>query len=104
MSKVHSGQVLPIEEMSDSQRAEIRAELECLENDLIRRRGKLKYWTLRKHQAETLPDIPEDLRLATLDAYERALNLVQTGERLRALLIAGIQGQPEYAPAYHHQH
>lgn len=90
--------------MSEEQREKARAELAWLENDLIRRRKRLAYWTLRKHQAETMSDIPEDLREGAFYFHMRAQELVNSGERLRAYLVIELQEQPEHLPAYHHAH
>lgn len=104
MSKVRTGPVFPVKTMTAQQRAEHRAELEELVADLERRRDKLAYWTMRKHHAETLPDIPEDLRQETFEIYARAKHFVEVGERLRAWLMAELQEQPEHTPAYHLEH
>lgn len=90
--------------MSEEQREKSRAELAWLETDLIRRRKRLAYWTRRKHQAETLPDIPEDLRAGAFYFHMRAQELVNSGERLRAYLVIELQEQPDHQPAYHHAH
>lgn len=90
--------------MSEEQREKARAELAWLETDLIRRRKRLAYWTRRKHQAETLPDIPEDLREGACYFHMRAQELVNSGERLRAYLVIELQEQPEHLPAYHYAH
>lgn len=90
--------------MSEEQRENARAELAWLENDLIRRRKRLAYWIRRKHQAETLPDIPEDLRESAFYFHMRAQELVNSGERLRAYLVIELQEQPEHLPAYHYAH
>ncbi|MBB2905270.1 hypothetical protein FHR76_001614 [Rhizobium sp. RAS22] len=90
--------------MSDEQRAATRKKLAWLENDLIRRRKRLAYWTMRKEQAETLPGIPDDLREKTLHFHARAEKLVASGEKLRAYLIVELQEQPEHLPAYHYAH
>ncbi|WIC85857.1 hypothetical protein [Agrobacterium tumefaciens] len=90
--------------MSEEQRAKARAELAWLETDLIRRRKRLAYWTRRKQQAETLPDIPEDLREGAFYFHMRAQELVNSGERLRAYLVIELQEQPDHQPAYHHAH
>ncbi len=55
-------QELGIRAMTEEQRAKTHQELVWLENDLIRRHKRLAYWTFRKHQAETMSGIPEDLR------------------------------------------
>ncbi|NTC82137.1 hypothetical protein [Agrobacterium tumefaciens] len=104
MTTVYTGSVLGVREMSEEQRVKAREELAWLENDLIRRRKRLAYWTRRKHQAETLPDIPEDLREGAFHFYARARDLVNSGERLRAYLVIELQEQPEHLPAYHHAH
>lgn len=104
MTTVYTGSVLGISAMSDERRDAARKELAWLENDLIRRRKRLAYWTRRKHQAETLPDIPEDLREGAFYFHMRAQELVNSGERLRAYLVIELQEQPEHLPAYHHAH
>lgn len=90
--------------MSDKQRAKAREELAWLETDLIRRRKRLAYWAFRKHQADTLPDIPEDLRQGAFYFHARAQELVNSGERLRAYLVIELQEQPDHLPAYHYAH
>ncbi|WP_217574743.1 hypothetical protein [Mesorhizobium sp. GbtcB19] len=104
MMKVHSGSVFGIRELTAEQREQTRKELEWLENDLIRCRKRLAYWTLRKTQAETIPGIPEELRQSAFYFHERALKLVTSSEKLRAYLIADLQDQPEHLPAYHYEH
>ncbi|NSL25118.1 hypothetical protein G6M40_22840 [Agrobacterium tumefaciens] len=104
MTTVYTGSVLGVREMSEEQRAKARAELAWLETDLIRRRKRLAYWTRRKQQAETLPDIPEDLREGAFYFHMRAQELVNSGERLRAYLVIELQEQPDHQPAYHHAH
>lgn len=103
MSTVYTGSVLGIHELTEQQRVATRNELAWLETDLIRRRKRLAYWTLRKMQAETM-DIPKQLRADTLHFHARAAELVASGERLRAYLVAGLQDQPEHQPAYHYAH
>lgn len=61
MTTVYTGSVLGIQEMSDERRENARKGL-ALETDLIRRRKRLAYGTLRKPQPETLPGIREALR------------------------------------------
>lgn len=104
MSKVYSGSILGVRELTEAQRAETRAELTWLEKDLVRRRKKLAYWTARKQQAETLPHISDKLRRDTLYFYEQSVRLIQTGERLRAYLVAELQEQPEHQDAYYLAH
>lgn len=104
MTTVYTGSVLGISAMSAEERDKARKELAWLENDLIRRRKRLAYWSRRKHQAETLPDIPEDLREGAFYFYMRAQELVNSGERLRAYLVIELQEQPDHLPAYHHAH
>lgn len=104
MTKVYTGSVLGVRELTDTQRAHVRKELEELETDLIRQRKRLAYWALRKHQADTMPHIREDLRQSAFHFHERAQELVASSERLRAYLIAELQEQPEHQPAYHYAH
>ncbi|MBD1549531.1 hypothetical protein [Roseibium aggregatum] len=104
MGNFHKGTVFPVRELSEKERADTRAELEWLERDLIRRRKRLDYWTRRKHDAETLPNIPDDLRSETLYFFHAATRLVETGERLRAFLLVELASQPDHAPAYHQEH
>ncbi|MER9474387.1 hypothetical protein [Mesorhizobium sp. M0520] len=104
MTKVHTGSVFGIRELTEAQRAKTREELEWLEKDLIRRRKRLAYWTLRKTQAETIPGIPEDLRQGAFYFHARAQELVNSGEKLRAYLVVELQDQPEHLAAYHYQH
>ncbi|MBY2985663.1 hypothetical protein [Rhizobium leguminosarum] len=104
MTKVYTGSVFEIRELTDQQRAEVRDELTWLETDLIRRRKRLAYWTMRKGQAETIPGLSEELRQSAFYFHARAEELVNSGERLRANLIAELQDQPEHLPAYHHAH
>lgn len=104
MTKVHRGSVFGIRELTDAKRAKARMELEWLETDLIRRRKRLAYWTMRKTQAETMPDFPQHLREGTFHFYGRAQDLVKSGEKLRAYLVAELQDQPEHQAAYHYQH
>ncbi|QND60129.1 hypothetical protein [Mesorhizobium huakuii] len=104
MTKVHRGSVFGIRELTDEQRAKARKELEWLEKDLIRRRKRLAYWTLRKTQAETIPGIREELRQSAFYFHARAQELVNSGEKLRAYLLVELQDQPEHLPAYHYEH
>lgn len=104
MTTVYTGSVLGIRAMSEEQRDKARKELAWLETDLIRRRKRLAYWTRRKQQSETLPDIPEDLREGAFYFHTRAQELVNSGERLRAYLVIELQEQPDHLPAYHHAH
>ncbi|PTW61673.1 hypothetical protein C8N35_102388 [Breoghania corrubedonensis] len=101
MIKLHSGSAFCIQELLEDERVETRSELEWLEKDLVQRRARLAYWARRKQDAETLPDVPEDLKQDTLYFYRRAVRYLQTGERLRAFLVAEIAGQPEHTSAYH---
>ncbi|SOC48158.1 hypothetical protein SAMN05892877_1412 [Rhizobium subbaraonis] len=103
MSAIYTGSVLGIRELTERQREAARAELAWLETDLIRRRKRLAYWTMRKAQAETM-DIPDELRRKTLHFHARATELVASGERLRAYLVAELIEQPEHQPAYHYAH
>ncbi|ABC90757.1 hypothetical protein RHE_CH01972 [Rhizobium etli CFN 42] len=104
MTKVYTGSVFGIRELTDKQREAARDELAWLEGDLIRRRKRLAYWALRKHQADTLPNIREELRQSAIYFHARAQELVNSGERLRAYLVAELQDQPEHLPAYHYAH
>lgn len=104
MTKVYTGSVLGVRELTDEQRAQTRKELEELETDLVRQRKRLAYWAMHKQRAETLPDIPEKLRQSAFHFHERAQELVTSSERLRAYLIAELQEQPEHQPAYHYAH
>jgi len=104
MEKVFTGSVLGVRELTERERMAARDKLAWLETDLIRRRKRLAYWTMRKAQAETLPDIPEDLRQKTLHFHARAHALVASGEKLRAYLVVELQEQPEHRPAYHYAH
>lgn len=104
MEKVFTGSVLGIREFTEQERAAARDKLTWLETDLLRRRKRLAYWAMRKAQAETLPDIPEDLRRSTLHFHARAQALVASGEKLRAYLVVELQEQPEHQPAYHYAH
>ncbi len=103
MSKIYTGPVLGIRELTERQRASTRAELAWLETDLVRRRKRLAYWTMRKAQAETM-DIPDALRRNTLHFHARASEFVASGERLRAYLVAELQDQSDHQPAYHYAH
>ncbi|MGR9168634.1 hypothetical protein [Rhizobium sp. KDH_Rht_773_N] len=104
MTQVYAGSVFGIRELTEEQRAKTRKELEWLETDLIRRRKRLAYWAMRKVQAETLPNIREELRQSAFYFHARAQELVASGERLRAFLIAELQDQPEHQSAYHYAH
>ncbi|WP_037078449.1 hypothetical protein [Rhizobium sp. CCGE 510] len=104
MTKVFTGSVFGIRELTDKQREATRRELAWLETDLIRRRKRLAYWSMRKAQAETMPGIPEELREGAFYFHARAQELVASGERLRAYLVAELQDQPEHLPAYHYAH
>ncbi|MER9338091.1 hypothetical protein NKJ06_29700 [Mesorhizobium sp. M0293] len=104
MTKVHTGSVFGIRELTEEQRAKTRNELEWLETDLIRRRKRLAYWTMRKTQAETTTHIPEHLHQGIFHFHARAQDLVNSGERLRAYLMVELQDQPEHLAAYHYQH
>ncbi len=104
MSALYTGSVFNVHELTDGQRDAIQEELKWLETDLIRRRKRLAYWTMRKAQAESMPDLPEALRQETLHFHGRAQKLVATGERLRAYLVADLQDQPDHLPAYHYAH
>lgn len=102
MKHLHAGQPLPYRTLSEEERAEIKTELVWLEEDLLRRRSKLRYWSYRKGQAEADPEIPSDLREATLFYHEQAERLVASGNRLRAYLLLQLKEQPAYAPGYHY--
>jgi hypothetical protein len=104
MGKVFTGSIFGIRELTERQREDARRELTWLETDLIRRRKRLAYWTLRKHQAETMPHLREDLRQSAFHFHDRAQALVASGERLRAYLLIELQDQPEHLPAYHYAH
>ena len=104
MGHVHTGSVFGIRELTDQERAAVRDELAWLETDLLRRRKRLAYWTMRKAQAETMPNIPEQLRQDTFYFHARAQELVASGERLRAYLIVELQDQPDRLAAYHYAH
>lgn len=104
MAKLHRGSIFGIPELTPEQREKTRKALEWLEKDLIRRRERLAYWTLRKTQAETLAGIPEELRQGALHSHAWAQALVNSGEKLRAYLIVELQEQPEHLPAYHYEH
>ncbi|WP_028002892.1 hypothetical protein [Sinorhizobium arboris] len=95
MTKVYTGSVFGIRELTEEQRAATREELVWLETDLVRQ---------RKAQAETMPGIREELRQSAFHFHARAQDLVNSGERLRAYLVAELQDQPEHLPAYHHAH
>ena len=104
MEKIYTGSVLGVPELSQQERAAARDRLTWLETDLIRRRKRLDYWTMRKEQAETLPGIPDDLRQKALHFHARAEKLVASGEKLRAYLIVELHEQPEHLPAFHYAH
>ncbi|CDZ66624.1 Hypothetical protein NGAL_HAMBI2605_49000 [Neorhizobium galegae bv. orientalis] len=104
MATVYTGSVFGIRELTDEQRAATGKELAWLETDLIRRRNRLAYWTLRKTQVETIPGIREELRQSAFYFHARAQELVNSGERLRAYLVAELQDQPDHRPAYHYAH
>ncbi|BCH05684.1 hypothetical protein MesoLj131b_76830 (plasmid) [Mesorhizobium sp. 131-2-5] len=104
MAKVHRGSVFGIRELTEEQREKTRKALELLEKELIRCRKRLAYWTLRKTQAETMPGIPEDLRQGAFHFHALAQRQVTSTEKVRAYLIAELQGQPEHLPAYHYEH
>ncbi|MGX9147203.1 hypothetical protein ACWTU9_26720 [Mesorhizobium sp. 128a] len=104
MARLHQGSVFGIRELTVEQREKARKVLEWLETDLVRRRKRLAYWAMRKHQAETIPGIDEDLREGAFYFHARAQQLVDSGERLRAHLITELQEQPEHLPAYHYEH
>lgn len=104
MEKIYTGSILGVPELSCSERAATRDKLAWLETDLIRRRKRLAYWSMRKEQAETLAGIPDDLRQKAVHFHARAEKLVASGEKLRAYLIVELQEQPEHVPAYHYAH
>jgi hypothetical protein len=104
MTQVYTGSILGIREMTEKQRDAARKELAWLETDLIRRRKRLAYWSMRKTQAETIPGIREELCQSAFYFHARAQELVNSGERLRAYLVAELQDQPEHLPAYHYAH
>ena len=104
MTKVYTGSVFGIRELTEKQRDAARKELAWLETDLVRRRKRLAYWSMRKAQAETIPSIREELRQSAFHFHARSEELVNSGERLRAYLLAELQDQPEHLPAYHHAH
>lgn len=104
MTQVYTGSVLGVRELTGEQREKTRRELAWLETDLIRRRKRLAYWAMRKAQAETLPDSPEDLRQKTFHFHARAQALVASGEKLRAYMVVELQEQPEHQPAYYYAH
>ena len=87
--------------LSARQRAEIELELEALEIDLVRRRKRLAYWTMRRAQAESMPDLPADLRAKTIHFHGRALDLVMSGEKLAATLRRQLQSAPELEKVVH---
>lgn len=87
--------------LSARQRAEIELELEVLEIDLVRRRKRLAYWTMRRAQAESMPDLPADLRAKTIHFHGRALDLVMSGEKLAATLRRQLQSAPELEKVVH---
>lgn len=104
MNKVYTGSPFGIRELTEHQREGVRKELEWLESDLIRRRKRLAYWTMRKTQAETITNIRDELRRSAIHFHGRAEALVASGERLRAYLVAELHDQPDHLPAYHYAH
>jgi hypothetical protein len=104
MTKVYTGSILGVRELTERQREATRKELAWLETDLIRRRKRLAYWAMRKHQAETIPGIREELCQSALYFHARAQELVNSGERLRAYLVVELQEQPDHRAAYHYAH
>jgi TfoX/Sxy family transcriptional regulator of competence genes len=84
MVAVYTGSVLGVRILTEQERDATRKELAWLETDLMRRRKRLVYWTLRKTKAETMPSILEDLRQSAFYFQARAEELVMSGERLRA--------------------
>ncbi|GAA3075585.1 hypothetical protein GCM10010520_23360 [Rhizobium viscosum] len=104
MGKVHTGSVFGIQPLSDERRAGLRRELEWLETDLIRRRKKLAFWSKCQALAEADATVDDHLREEARYFHAQAQKLVDSGEKLRAYLIADIQDQPEHLPAYHHIH
>ncbi|WP_105403582.1 hypothetical protein [Neorhizobium sp. T7_12] len=104
MTTVYTGSVFGICELSEEQREATRRELAWLETDLIRRRKRLAYWSLRKAQAETMPHVREELRQSAFYFHARAQELVNSGERLRAYLVTELQDQPDHRPAYYYAH
>jgi hypothetical protein len=87
--------------LTAAKRAEIEAELEALELDLVRRRKRLAYWTTRKAQAATMPDLPADLHAKTIHFHGRALDLVMSGEKLAAILRRQLTTLPAYETVFH---
>lgn len=104
MTSIHRGPAFPSAELSEEELKALRAELAWLEEDLKRRRDKLRHWDRRRQQIAAHPGIPEDLRAAADHWHAQAENLVSTGERLRAYLLLQLKEQPEYADAYHYTH
>jgi len=104
MTKVYTGSVFGIRELTEKQREAARKELAWLETDLVRRRKRLAYWSMRKAQAEAMPGIREELRQSAFYFHARSQELVNSGERLRAYLLVELQDQPEHQSAYHYVH
>ena len=104
MGHMQAGRVIEVRELADKQRDEARQTLTRLEAELVRRRRRLAYWTMRRAQAASMPTLPDSLRLETLHFCRRAEDLLAAGERLRAYLLVELQSQPAHGPAYHYAH
>ncbi|WHA39753.1 hypothetical protein [Agrobacterium larrymoorei] len=104
MDKIYTGSVLDVPALSQPEREAARDRLALLEAELIRRRKRLAYWTMRKEQMATMPHISDDLGQKTVHFHARAAKLLASGEKLRAYLIVELQEQPEHLSSYHYGH
>lgn len=102
MNKVLLGPVFPVDVMDDRHRAALQVELAELEESLKHRRASMEEWRHLAARAERELDAPADLRERTIRRYKRKCELVASGERLRAILLAELYSQPQFQPAYHH--
>jgi len=102
MNKVLLGPVFPVDVMDDRDRAALKAELAELERKLRGYRSSMEEWRHLAGRAERELDKPADLRERTIRRYHEKCELVASGERLRAILLAELYSQPEFQPAYHH--
>lgn len=104
MSKVYTGSVFNVPELSDEGRIKLGAELAEIERKLNWRRKRLAYWTLRKEQAEVMVDLPLDMREGAVHFYTQSLKLVRSGEKLRATILAELYAQTEHRDPYYRSH
>lgn len=87
-------------EMTSQYRAAVVAELQELEGFISKYSKEAEEWAVFAERARVELDKPADLRERTIARYERKLRLLSNSIRLRGYLLAELNNQPSFRPAF----